>query len=169
MDSDDKTLGCIPLTDNLHSALLNLRDSPAVPMRTFWIDQICVNQKDKTERNHQVALMGKIYAAATHVLSYLGPGDTYDEHGFRLLERIDEQYKNNYDSLLFHDGWVKTYQHYANPDRIPDELKYKGQVTPFEQYGLCQIVYGPWTRRLWMLQEASWTNGTQAKTLNHFC
>lgn len=38
----------------------------------LWIDQICVNQADISERNQSVAAMGKIYSYANRVLVYLG-------------------------------------------------------------------------------------------------
>lgn len=40
----------------------------------LWIDALCIDQSDLLERNHQVALMGKIYAKAEKVLVWLGPG-----------------------------------------------------------------------------------------------
>lgn len=40
----------------------------------IWIDQICINQQDDTERGHQIALMGEIYSSARQVLVWLGPG-----------------------------------------------------------------------------------------------
>jgi hypothetical protein len=42
------------------------------PSRPFWIDAICIDQNSVTERNHQVAQMGAIYAAAAHVIVWLG-------------------------------------------------------------------------------------------------
>jgi len=39
----------------------------------MWIDAICINQPSDVERNHQVALMGKIYSSVAIVLIWLGP------------------------------------------------------------------------------------------------
>lgn len=38
----------------------------------LWIDAICIDQLDNTERSHQVALMADIYRQATHVLIWPG-------------------------------------------------------------------------------------------------
>ena len=38
----------------------------------LWIDAICVNQEDVTERNHQVKLMRDVYSSAEHVFAWLG-------------------------------------------------------------------------------------------------
>ncbi|POS68651.1 hypothetical protein DHEL01_v212955 [Diaporthe helianthi] len=40
--------------------------------RLFWIDAICINQQDVTERNHQVGLMKRIYSTASSVYTWLG-------------------------------------------------------------------------------------------------
>jgi hypothetical protein len=43
---------------NLSRALKALRSERVE--QTFWIDALCINQEDKTEKNHQVPLMGDI-------------------------------------------------------------------------------------------------------------
>jgi hypothetical protein len=39
----------------------------------LWIDAICINQQNLSERGHQVKLMGDIYSCAKIVLVWLGP------------------------------------------------------------------------------------------------
>ncbi|PMD23464.1 hypothetical protein NA56DRAFT_72012 [Hyaloscypha hepaticicola] len=58
-------------THNLVAALLSLRrfDRPMV----FWIDAVCINQKDQEEKSKQIPLMHDIYAKAKSVLVWLGP------------------------------------------------------------------------------------------------
>ena len=38
----------------------------------FWLDVLCINQRDTAERNNQVATMSNIYRQATAVYSWLG-------------------------------------------------------------------------------------------------
>ncbi|KAF2448827.1 HET-domain-containing protein [Karstenula rhodostoma CBS 690.94] len=38
----------------------------------LWIDQICIDQDDRSERGHQVKLMGQIYTSCARVLVWLG-------------------------------------------------------------------------------------------------
>src|SRR5690242_6624948 len=64
------TLWC---TKSLVTALNAL--SPPSSHRTIWIDAICINQSDATERNHQVAFMKDIYVRASRVLIWLGPAE----------------------------------------------------------------------------------------------
>ncbi|KAI1102379.1 heterokaryon incompatibility protein-domain-containing protein [Jackrogersella minutella] len=58
------------VTRNLHSAMLRLRDSKS--SRTLWIDAICINQTDLTEKQHQIEIMREIYRQATSVILWLG-------------------------------------------------------------------------------------------------
>jgi hypothetical protein len=41
--------------------------------QNFWIDQLCIDQTATEEKNHQVQMMGQIYAGAEQGISWLGP------------------------------------------------------------------------------------------------
>ncbi|TKA83073.1 hypothetical protein B0A55_00950 [Friedmanniomyces simplex] len=43
--------------------------------RLIWIDAVCINQSDKRERGHQVAIMEEIYSGSAHNLIWLGEDD----------------------------------------------------------------------------------------------
>jgi hypothetical protein len=43
-----------------------------MPMTFYWIDAVCVDQENSSERSHQVAQMGQIYAGAFLVYLWLG-------------------------------------------------------------------------------------------------
>ena len=59
------------VTATAFNALRALRDSTAV--RKIWIDAICINQYDTTEKNHQVRdMMRLIYSQAAQVTVWLG-------------------------------------------------------------------------------------------------
>lgn len=62
--------GHLLVTQNCASALrrLRLENSP----RTVWIDSICIDQNEITERNHQLGLMARIYTQAEQVVIHLG-------------------------------------------------------------------------------------------------
>ena len=61
------------ITANLDTALRHLRHETQV--RSLWIDAICINQKDNKEKSSQVNQMRHVYAKASRVLVWLGPGD----------------------------------------------------------------------------------------------
>src|SRR6266480_2931914 len=50
----------VRITASLRDVLKRVRLSDHAV--NIWADQICINQNDVAERNHQVALMSKIYA-----------------------------------------------------------------------------------------------------------
>lgn len=58
------------VTGNLYAALMRFRlqDAP----RVLWVDAVCIDQSNVAERSAQVAIMSKIYAAASRVLIWLG-------------------------------------------------------------------------------------------------
>ena len=60
----------IAITKNCEAALQRLRLQNR--SRRLWIDAICINQNDTSEKNHQVRLMSRIYTNAWQVLAYLG-------------------------------------------------------------------------------------------------
>jgi hypothetical protein len=61
----------VRVRENLWQALYHLR-SPDNSLR-LWVDAICINQDDISERNEQVSRMGTIYNLATEVIVWLGP------------------------------------------------------------------------------------------------
>lgn len=69
--------GVIQITKTLEHALRVLRHEEKP--RRLWIDQICINQQDNTERSSQVRLMYEIYSLAQRTIVWLG--DDENEHG----------------------------------------------------------------------------------------
>jgi hypothetical protein len=74
--SNPVTIRCdastIPVTQNLYAALLRLQKKQET--RTLWVDAICINQGDDSERTQQVRQMKDIYQAVSRTLVWLGPG-----------------------------------------------------------------------------------------------
>ena len=69
------------VTYNLHSALKELRY--ADHERLLWVDAVCINQGDNTEKSSQVQMMRDIYAKASITVVWLGKathntGPTFD-------------------------------------------------------------------------------------------
>jgi hypothetical protein len=72
----------VPVTQNLHGALVRLRRSgDSDQPRRVWIDALCINQTDIYERSQQISFMKDIYYRAKHVVAWLGP----DEDGQAAL------------------------------------------------------------------------------------
>ncbi|CAN9170993.1 unnamed protein product [Alternaria alternata] len=60
----------IQVTVNLEQALRHLRD--VEHDLVLWVDAICINQSDASEKSHQVAFMGDIYRECDQVRIWLG-------------------------------------------------------------------------------------------------
>jgi inactivated superfamily I helicase len=60
----------LSITANCHAALLQLRD--CFVERILWVDAICIDQSNVTERGKQVQLMAEVYCKARQVIVWLG-------------------------------------------------------------------------------------------------
>jgi Heterokaryon incompatibility protein (HET) len=78
------------VTPNLKSALQNLRSDnmSTKGIRTLWIDAICIDQSELSERNHQVRQMQEIYAGAERVLVWLGPASGDSGTAIRFIKTV---------------------------------------------------------------------------------
>jgi hypothetical protein len=73
---------------NLWNALLELRHEQDA--RTLWIDAICINQDDISERNHQVTQMGTIYKNSVRCVAWLGPSDSLLNDAFPFMVEAED-------------------------------------------------------------------------------
>jgi hypothetical protein len=102
------------VTANCKAALRRLRRKDDDCM--VWVDAICIDQGNHSERNHQVGLMRRIYSAASEVFVYLGEGSSSSKEAFQRLmwakkhESIDEKGRqclsDLFDMRYFHRVWV---------------------------------------------------------------
>lgn len=61
----------IEITENLESFLRHRRQPEEAV--TLWIDAICINQDDTSEKNKQIPMMNLIYGLASTITIWLGP------------------------------------------------------------------------------------------------
>jgi hypothetical protein len=54
----------------------------------LWIDALCIDQGTVGEKNHQVALMGKIYSHADVVIVWLGHVGEYIENAMAAIRQV---------------------------------------------------------------------------------
>ncbi|KAK0750157.1 heterokaryon incompatibility, partial [Schizothecium vesticola] len=97
----------------------------------LWLDQVCIDQADDKEKNHQVQIMGEIYSNSHKVIIWTGGEiqglqlavDTYISPGRQICERG-----------YYLGALAKSLDVYAEPLR--------------------QLLLRPWFRRAWVIQEA---------------
>lgn len=96
-----------PITEHLYRALQRIRNESS--NTEMWIDALCINQQDNSERSTQVANMLAIYWRASQVLVWLGDMPASAEHSKAealAIDYLDSMHTPIYD---FTDGGV-------NPD-----------------------------------------------------
>jgi hypothetical protein len=144
------------VTSNLHSCLLHLRK----PNHSFrlWIDAICIDQSNVSERNHQVGQMRTIYANAYKVLIWLGPASRTTRRGVRLLRNLARDFV--YEQISY-----SSREKQGSLDQLRQRSKYrpiaakddqKSLPFPYDNKswdGVMKFLHNAWFLRMWTLQE----------------
>jgi hypothetical protein len=147
----------VAVTANLDAALRTFRMLAQGKPIVLWIDAICINQADDTERSHQVSMMREIYTAA-QVRVWPGfPRSVQVARGFRRLARIMRMNAKTYDDAMKYDedidgtegvrgvgfGTVLKHKYYSS-----SIFWFKDELEALES--VFSLPY--WTRR-WVIQE----------------
>lgn len=155
-DAGGKILGFIPLTANVYQTLQDLRAAPQLTSKTFWIDQICINQTGE-EKNKQVALMREIYKSAESVIFYAGhsSNEQSELRGIELLRRLDQHFSPNYPGIYESKNLYTAYQRGSTfpVQAMPLDISQNMSEHTAEFEWLAEVGYGEWRQRLWMVQE----------------
>jgi hypothetical protein len=149
------------ITKSLDEALRHIRDR-AGGVVTIWIDQICINQKDKAEKSGQVNLMGGIYAAAAQVLVWLGPEADDSDAVMTLWREVGLAARG----LGIESYWTRERTALLKSIRRDEVLGEGDEMWKFQDLTLESIprfrsllramvawTQRPWFRRVWVLQE----------------
>lgn len=124
---------------NLHSALraLRRRDRDA----SVWVDAICINQAEESERTHQVWQMKDIYRNARVVRVWLGDATQGSARGMRLLRRFDRP--------VLVRSFADYQRHYRQFLSLAEDPR---AFRDLEE--ALDILRRPWWTRMWTLQES---------------
>ncbi|KAK4574464.1 hypothetical protein LTR86_001305 [Recurvomyces mirabilis] len=114
----------------------------------LWIDSLCINQQDITERGQQVRLMQDIYSGTKLNLVYLGEGGDLAQPAYESLLLIRQQIEfetSNYANLktVLYDEQMVMRQ---SSTVLPEGISYRALSALFSE---------SWFTRLWVLQEAT--------------
>lgn len=83
------------VTRNLEDALRSLRDCKVLPEQgLLWVDALCINQDDLSERASEVQRMQSIYVSAVDSIVYLGSGDPATEAGIEFINIAGRAWNN---------------------------------------------------------------------------
>ncbi|KAJ9612338.1 hypothetical protein H2200_003935 [Cladophialophora chaetospira] len=125
----DQTFKRERITANLHAALTQMRRHDTA--RFIWVDALCIDQQNLQERNHQVQIMGTIFASAAQVVIWLGEATQHSSFGLQTLQYI------------------------AEGKAFEDNPPWKSKPPEVIQMGLIDVLRRAWFHRIWTVQEAA--------------
>ncbi|KAF2274505.1 HET-domain-containing protein, partial [Westerdykella ornata] len=162
------------VTPNLTQALCDLRHE--VKPLFYFIDAICINQEDQTERGHQVALMGSVYSNARRVVIWICQSADWDArhvlpaHPPALFTNI--RARRGFGAICqIVNRWLATtkqnrkasyaYGRPGSPDlwlycEDFDDEESLTRIAPFMPqlwWSIADIFQAPWFWRIWVVQE----------------
>lgn len=133
---------------NLESALRHLRYTSKP--RTLWIDAICINQNDNTEKAAQVVRMADIYSLAARVVVWLGAAEDDSDLAISTLAYLGAQVETTLDAYRLTSPGADEPMWYD----IDCSLPYSdAQWEAIE----CLVLRG-WFTRVWTAQEIHLAN-----------
>jgi hypothetical protein len=137
----------LAVTQNLYLALQYLRFKNED--RILWIDSICIDQKNNTEKGHQVRQMGDIYHRAERVVIWLGLG-TYETNvimdSMKLLEEKCINHSRNISEQARREIWLNIQ---------PMLMSMHSDLEVRQCSGLESLFGRSWFRRVWIVQEVA--------------
>jgi len=139
---------CLPISENLDRALRRVRQTEQ--HLYLWVDAICINQDDATEKEYQISMMQQIYRSARQVVVYLGEQSDHSEllpeffdmtiRARRVFETIDKD-KEAVDQEDLHRS-VDILREIGDP--TSDHIMWRAARA---------FYYRPWIMRVWIVQE----------------
>ncbi|RSL73967.1 hypothetical protein CEP53_000556 [Fusarium sp. AF-6] len=163
VEPGDRLIRCdgqlVGVTHNLHDFLLEwrrfrllaanpynqlamaLRKGGLLAPSKLWVDAICINQSDLSEKTAQIGIMGRIYSQAHKVVIWLGPTDNFTRPAFELMKII---------------GQVTLEQARALRSSTTSDTCHALGLPPIHDsswWSLYALFQRNWFRRVWILQE----------------
>lgn len=141
------------VSPNLYDALLQLYESYRGVL--FWIDNVCINQARRPEREAQVGIMDQIYRQAEKVIIWLGQGKPGIQKGLNLvrlyarvglpnlLQAVDMR-KSGAGDWGFDMEKQDLLDHFGLPPLSREDA-----------WALLEVYRSRWYHRIWILQEVA--------------
>lgn len=124
---------------NLYSFLVQMASENR--RNWFFVDAICINQSDDSEKGSQVALMGQIYRKAQEVIAWVYLEDNEDP---RIMKQMDIEH------ALRHFQALKRQKTAEGQDLDPEERQ---TFTELVDMTRALVMSSDYWSRLWIVQE----------------
>jgi hypothetical protein len=140
------------IRENLYDCLWHLRQRGGTALDLpLWVDAICINQDDLTERNGSVLLMGEVYRSAEKVISWLG-SDSKVMAGTLAIRDIANRWVKldkvdgapNPFTLHHFSEWPESWTHWFHENR---------EVWDADADAITSLMLYDYWRRVWIVQE----------------
>ncbi|KAK5152893.1 hypothetical protein LTS14_008001 [Recurvomyces mirabilis] len=115
--------------------------------RWLWIDAICINQASLHEMNHQVPLMGNIYAHARRTLIWISELEQTEAEASCLRSDVADG-DDVHNATLCCRGAGSAREHFGDENKLRDALRRFSQELELTGSG------SVWWKRLWCVQES---------------
>jgi hypothetical protein len=117
----------------------------------IWVDQVCIDQSNPSERSHQVGFMGEIYAAAEQVLVCLST-EKSSVGGIRWLKGLQEHLSLHLHDMDTRKEYRESHHRVSRHDYLNSSMQDATLYRGFSAFTRC-ISDSPWWRRAWVRQE----------------
>ncbi|KEY75047.1 hypothetical protein S7711_09654 [Stachybotrys chartarum IBT 7711] len=117
-----------------------------------WIDKICINQDDLSERSKQVQMMNSIYSQAVRTLIWLGPDCDGCSAAWRLIDQIYDTFRRENPCAKFVADIP--FRMYSDQNHTASGLP--GWDDELWRH-LRRLFELPWFTRTWVIQEVAFS------------
>ena len=133
----------LSVTENLWKILRHLRHETTTGV--FWIDAVCINQTDISERNTQIQLMKDIYRGAQEVVIWIGEENKDTPDGIRVLKQFP---------TLSSEGWPLDFETTPYIEELLRKMGLPEIESPVWK-SVIDLYRRTWFTRIWVIQELS--------------
>ncbi|KAH6699081.1 heterokaryon incompatibility protein-domain-containing protein, partial [Leptodontidium sp. MPI-SDFR-AT-0119] len=143
---------------NLAAAFKELQTRDLSRTTYIWIDAICIDQGNPTERSSQVQMMATLYEQAELVIVWLGPEDGTVSDAFMALERLGSigrvpRSKQQLEEARAAVSHISPWDFY-NASHYPTKLGIE-PINDRQWLSIAALLHRPYFKRVWVIQEIS--------------
>ena len=162
-EGDAKPLFCdgrkIMIHANLYEAMARLR---CLRPTEYWIDAVCINQQDLSEKTQQVQMMGRIYGDAEEVVVWLGNVTSFAAYPLQTLFSVFGSELSEKDTVSEHtadDSEIRRDSEKVVTDEKLDVVakehhQDRSELEIMLTLAAFVLLTRRWFRRLWVVQES---------------
>jgi hypothetical protein len=138
--------------------------------RYLWIDQICIDQDNKDERNIQVLLMKTIFESAQKTLIWLGEEDEDTPLALECINKIPKLPRSPMESREVPESTLTIVK-----DMLSHGIGEPGSAAYTKRVAMGRLLNRGWFERAWVYQEAAVSShvtvqiGSREIDFVHFC